>query len=628
MCLVRNQEYNQATQLRLAFAPSPPDSLRIDVSGLMLLVEGDRPDSELFTYLKEQGLQPDFRPGLGVSIPARFLSRLVNLSINVAASATLEPLWLLVRHAPPPNMPATVESSVHGYTISWEASDGRAFDEHIGVELARLLGIIDAPIVATDDVWQAIERDLPILGPSGSAALSPEGFVKISTLKPQVLEASTLSGLFRLSPTSFGMCLAYADELADEPGLRWVTSRPSRKVPAVQVPPHLALAPHIKAALPRIVADLATLGSKAVVWESGLGRRVLVLAALEILDAYPATVVCAPQAIWLWRRHAEMVGRTCGLLHEHNDIHIVTYHDLASRRLEPQALVFDGLNSDEADAAWEALERMQRYTDAYKIAVEDEWPEDPEESRRLLRIVRPAEFATPLSLAERYPGDSVRRLQEHAEAYLDRRAKVDTTDLRVFRQSSVRTVELHQAQQVAIAAAAGRAASRPPAELFAEILEIISAGPATTLSPKVAAAVELARTAHREGQRIVLATRHHRTAQLLLGMLRSEGAKPYDPDTYEAALVSVLRFEDDLPNLSAFAQVVLLDYPWSFTTLERAVLPAASSEGPDVLILHAVGSVDDRLAVFAARRAEVVSVVSPHAPPSALEIVQLLTPRW
>jgi hypothetical protein len=602
--------------------------LRIDVSGLMLLVEGDRPDSELFTYLKEQGLQPDFRPGIGVSVPARFLARLASLGISISTSATLEPLWLLVRHAPPTNIPATVESSAHGYTISWETSDGRAFDEHIGVELARLLGIIDVPIVATDDVWQAIERDLPTLGPSGSAALSAEGFVKITTLKPQILEASNLSGLFRLSPTSFGICLAYADELADEPGLRWITPRPSRKVPAMQVPSHLALAPHIKAALPRIVADLATLGSKAVVWESGLGRRILVLAALEILDAYPATVVCSPQAIWLWRRHAEMVGRTCGLLHEHNDIHIVTYHDLASRRLEPQALVFDGLNSDEAAAAWEALERMQRYTDAYKLAVEDEWPEDPEKSRKLLRIISPVEFATSLSLAERYPGDSVRRLQEHAEAYLDRRTRVDTTDLRVFRQSSVRTVELHQSQQVAIAAAASRAATRPSTELFAEILEIISAGPATTLSPKVAAAVELARTAHREGLRIVLATRHHRTAQLLVGMLRPEGAKLYETNLSDATLVSVLRFEDDLPDLSAVARVVMLDYPWSFTTLERAVLPATSPDGPDVLILHAVGSVDDRLAVFAARRAEAVSVVSAHEPPSVLEMAQLLTPRW
>jgi hypothetical protein len=602
--------------------------LRIDVSGLMLLVEGDRPDSELFTYLKEQGLQPDFRPGIGVSVPARFLARLASLGISISTSATLEPLWLLVRHAPPTNIPATVESSAHGYTISWETSDGRAFDEHIGVELARLLGIIDVPIVATDDVWQAIERDLPTLGPSGSAALSAEGFVKITTLKPQILEASNLSGLFRLSPTSFGICLAYADELADEPGLRWITPRPSRKVPAMQVPSHLALAPHIKAALPRIVADLATLGSKAVVWESGLGRRILVLAALEILDAYPATVVCSPQAIWLWRRHAEMVGRTCGLLHEHNDIHIVTYHDLASRRLEPQALVFDGLNSDEAAAAWEALERMQRYTDAYKLAVEDEWPEDPEKSRKLLRIISPVEFATSLSLAERYPGDSVRRLQEHAEAYLDRRTRVDTTDLRVFRQSSVRTVELHQSQQVAIAAAASRAATRPSTELFAEILEIISAGPATTLSPKVAAAVELARTAHREGLRIVLATRHHRTAQLLVGMLRPEGAKLYETNLSDATLVSVLRFEDDLPDLSAVARVVMLDYPWSFTTLERAVLPATSPDGPDVLILHAVGSVDDRLAVFAARRAEAVSVVSAHEPPTVLEMAQLLTPRW
>jgi len=623
---VRSQDSTQATQLRLSFAPAPPASLRLQVAGLMLLIEGDRPDAELFTFLKSYDLHPDFRPGLGVSIPARFLPKLAELSVPVSVPEEVAPLWRLITDPPANGLPATVEATAHGYTLAWETADGRSYDEHVTASLAKLFGVIDIPLVATDSVWHAIEQSLPAMGVSGTATVTEDGFVRITTSKPQILAASKLPGLFKISPTTFGVCTAFAADLVSEPGLRWVSRRPVRNPPAIQIPQHLALAPHIRSALPDIVADLSGLGAKAVVWETGLGRRILVLAALEVLDAYPAVVVCPPQSIWLWRRHVEMVGRTCGLLHGHDDVHIVTYHDLANRRLEPQAIVFDDLNSAEAAAAWPALQQMQRYGDAYKIAVEDSWPDDPEESRRLLSILRPAEFATTMSLAERYPTDPATRLREHAGVYLDRRTRQDTSDLRMFRQSSVRVVELSHPQQMAIASAAEKISLRSPSDVFSEILELVSAGPSTTLSPKIGAAVELAREAAHRSRRVALVSRHRRSAGLLCAMLRPEGALPYEQNP--SAAVCVLRFDRDLPDLSDFDLVVVLDYPWSLEALERSVLPANIPEGPDVIIVHATGSVDDRLAVFSARRCESSLVSSALEPPSPQDIPQLLAPRW
>lgn len=592
----------------------------------MLLVESNLPDSDLFTFLQEQRMQPNFRPGLGVSIPARFLTSLAALNLPISVSEAMRPLWLLISYPPADSYPATVEASHPGYDISWESFDGVSFDERVDPSLARLLGVVDVPIVATDEVWQAIERDLPTMGPSGTASYSPEGFVKITTSRPQLLETSNLPGLFKITPSTFGVCAAFTEALAQEPGLRWATARPHRNHPAIPVPAHLALAPHIKLSLPRIASDLATLGSKAIVWESGLGRRILVLAALEVLDAYPAVVVCAPHSVWAWRRHVDMVQRTCGILGENNDVHLITYHDLALRKIEPQALVFDGLTSQEAAAVWPTLEGLHKYTDAFRIAVEDSWPDDPEESRRLMEVLRPAEFSTKLPMVERYPADPLRRLQEHVEVYLDRRTKDETNDLLVFRRSSVRTVELPQAQQLAIANAAERAASRTPWETFVEILELVSAGPSTTLSPKIAAAVEIAKSTHSRGSRSALLTRHRRTAQLLRAMLRPQGADFYDPE--RPADVSVVVFDTTIPDLSAFDHVVSVDYPWSMATLDEAVNPASTAKGPDVTILHADCFVEDRLAIFAARRGESSVGGVTAEPPSASEISQILTPRW
>lgn len=601
------------------------------MSGLTLLVDSGGSDSELFTYLNDLGMEPDFKPGLGVSVPARNLTRLTNSELTIIPSEAVRPLWLLATNPPPSNIPATVERNDVGYLISWESVDGVPYDEIVGPSVAPLLGFTELPIVATDDVWLAIEQAMPSIGPSGTASLCHEGYVTISTTKPQVLESSSIPGLFRVSATSFGVCAAYAGQVEAEQGIRWSGPRPGLRPPAIAVPAHLSLAPHIRADLPRVVSDLSTLNAKAIVWESGLGRRVLALAALEVLDAYPTTVLCTPQSIWLWLRHVEMVGRSCGMLSEHADVQIITYHDLPLRQIEPQSIVFDDLASDEAYSAWPALQKLGYLTDTLRVAIEDEWPEDPESSRRLMEILRPAEFRTDTSLAERYPIDPVRRLAEHVEVYLARRGHGATPDLRAFRRSSVRVVALTTAQESAIALASARAGSRTSSQILAEVLELVSAGPANALSPKIAAAAEMARSAHARDRSVAVVTRHRRAAQLIRSMLRPLSCSTLEAPPPLTAVprvpVAIVRYEHLLPDLRAFDEVVVVDYPWSFSILEHAIGASTEESGPDVVVLHASGSVDDRLSVLAARRSELGEVSDGTVPPDASDIAYLLAPR-
>jgi hypothetical protein len=91
--------------------------------------------------------------------------------------------------------------------------------------------------------------------------------------------------------------------------------------------------------------------------------------------------------------------------------------------------------------------------------------------------------------------------------------------------------------------------------------------------------------------------------------------------------VAVIRFEHGLPNLTAFDEVVVLDYPWSLDVLDRSIGPSTEPDGPDVVVIHAAGSVDDRLAVLAARRSELGDTTDATRPPSDQEIAYLLTPR-
>lgn len=638
----------QPLQLRIAFrAPQRPLTLSLTLSGLFVLV--DSPDGsydEVWQYLTAAGVSPSSDHTRGVSFACRELPRLAELptQVQVIPDEALSPLYLLATRPSADGLPATL--AVDGYgdlRLGWFDGEHN-YDERFLPAAAAALLQSDLAFVATAEAWDILKTrsQLPVL--VARAKLNLDGFVELLTGKPQLLESAPperIRGLFRLDGTHFGLPLAFASDVDTNPGFVWEGHRPAVEgAPELLPQARIPLSAHHHSDLRRLVDDLAAYRAQAVIWESGLGRRIFALAAIDSLDAWPLLIVTPPQGVWIWQRHLDLIGRTYSLTHDRADAQLITYMDLARRPglSAPQAIIFDDLTAPEAsgDAARQALHRLDGVLDAYRIAVGSTWPENLEEAVSLMAVLRPGEFRSDVPLSQRYPVHTEQRALEHVGVYLSTRRRADTRAVEEFRRSSVMTVQPSAALLKALTSARARHASpatatHGPAALLAETLEIVTSGPDHGIGPKVAMAAGRALNAVAEGRRVALVTRHRRAANLLKAACRPtpvnliEADNPGDVD----AGVVVVRYDTALPDLRAFDEVIVLDYPWSFETLERAVGSAADPAGPSqVTVVHMTGTVDDRLAMLAARRRELGAVIDSGSAPSAKEIDYLLAPRW
>jgi hypothetical protein len=496
--------------------------------------------------------------------------------------------------------------------LSWW--DGRtAYNEPFSAQAAAALLHTGVPFEATHDAWELLKQAVRVDGTLvGRAQMNLDGFVEIVTATPQLVEAAPLPGLFRLDETHFGLALPYASHLAGNPGFRWDQQPPVlEQAPATLAPVPVDLSAHAAGDLRALIDRVAAFRAQAVVWDHGLGRRVFVLAALESLDAWPALIVTSPAGMWAWQRHLDLFGRTHALTHDRADVRLITYRDLARRRdlPTPTSIVYDHLVDvlEDDPALLTGVHAFDALADAYRIAVSSRWPAALADAVRVMEVLRPGEFRADVPLSTRYPMRTTQRAAEHVGAYLSVRTKSAETTALSYRRSTVMSVDASDAQEAALSALEEGRDGLSAAEELAEALEIISAGTAHATSPKLAAASAVVRDAYTAGRRVVVATRHRRSASLLRNALRplpvvvadaADGPMP-------AAPVVVLRFEDTLPDLRSADTVVVVDYPWSSSVLERAVGAADSGEGPSqVTVLHMPGTVDDRVAMLAARRRE------------------------
>lgn len=630
----------QPVQLRLGFQrPQAPASLHLSCAGATVLVDEEtgRID-DAFAHLGAVGVAASMRTGVGLSFPAADLHRLVALPaiVRVRADEALAPLWALAKHPGDEDLPATLTVEPNGHLrLSWFDGD-RHWDEPFSPLGAPTLLASDLAFVATPEAWEILKAScsLPVL--AGRARVNLDGYVEITTSRPQLVEAAPLPGLFRIDESHFGIALKYAGAVDDAPGFIWEGHRPARERPPSHLPPMpIDLSSHLEADLLDLVENLAGARAEAVVWEEGMGRRLLVLCAIEALDAWPAVIVCPPWGVWSWQRNLDLVGRSYALVHSRADALLVTYRDLGARVDVPEvgAVVFDDLASSEATStiARRGLRRLDSVLDAYRIGVSSRWPENLEAQVEAMASLRPGEFRTDIPLSMRYPGRVQERALEHLDAYMSRRRRSDPGyDPSVFRRSGVVVVSPSPDQLRELESLAQR---RGPdlAPALAEALEIVSAGPAHATSPKISVAIALAQEAVRAGRRVVVVTRHARSATLLAAGLRGFGVRRLETDTGVVAdgdAPVVLRYERQIPDLRAFSEVIVVDYPWSMTTLERAVGPADIVDGPErISVLHASGTLDDRLALLAARRRELRAVLDADSPPNGDEISYLLTPR-
>lgn len=639
---------DQPVQLRIGFsAPTRPLTISLSLAGLSVLAgSADGSYDEVWQYLTAAGVAPVSDEARGTSFSVRHLRRLAELpdQVSVVTDEVLAPLFALATHPSADELPATLSlDQAAQLRLSW--FDG-AFNWEEEFDPAATAALLNAELafVASSEAWDVLKAAcvLPML--AGRARMNMDGFVEIATpvMAPQRLVESCggLAGLFRIDETHFGLSLHHASGIDASAGFVWEGHKPTIERAPEHLPTMpLALSGHHAGDLRSIVDQLAAYRAQAVVWESGLGRRVFALAAVEALDAWPLLVVAPPSAVWVWQRHLELLGRTGSLTHDRADAHIVTYLDLAQHRrvASPQAIIFDDLCGEEATRASSraALHRLDGLLGTYRITTMATWPAQLEEAVSAMSVLRPGEFRPDVPLAQRYPIQTEQRAREHVEAYLSRRSAEDPdTDHRPFRHSGVITTAPTEAQSRALAAAQAQLGANNPTAVLAECLEIISAGPAHALSPKVALAAAQAREAVAAGRRVALVTRHRRTAVLVRAALRPLPVASLDAGTSTAPLaqgpesVVVVQYETTLPDLRCFDQVVVVDYPWSSETLERAVGAASDEEGPaSVSCIHMVGSIDDRLAMLAARRRELGAVIDPTAVPTMEELAYLLSPR-
>ena len=618
----------QPRQLKIAFAAATqPTRVSVDVNGLTVFVSSDIANHELLSFLREAGLAPSYDDVTGVTVAASALPELVNCVAHVGSPENVRPLLTALLHRPPVDAPAMLSVENNQLLLTWD--DGvTGFAEYVPDSIAPAFVASDISFVATDDAWDRLEAVSRAPSIVARCALNAAGFIEIQALRPQMVEHAAVPGLFALDQTTFAASVHAAPQVAALPGFVWTSHRPPpRPTPAMRRPSHRAFAEHILADLPAFLVDLDMSGSRVVRWDAGLGRRLFALAALDALDAFPTCVLAAPSSVWVWRRYAALVGRTLALTHDNAELSLVTYHDAQHRNFDAQAIVFDDPTGDEARRALPHLARLGHLRDVHRIALcaTDAWPDDPVEQVELMEVLRPTEFDSKVAIAQRYPLDAQRRLAEHVEAYVDARSWSHTGPIAAFKRSTTKSVHLTEDQQQALLAAGPRLDSLDPSEALAEILEVVSAGPSHAMSPKIGVALTAIRDAHSAGRSIAVCTRHQRATALLRAL-----ARPLEVDVVSSGAVrspvSVVRFDTALPDLSGFDEVWFLDYPWSLAELDASVGAAGFPHGPDVTVIHAPGTIDDRLALLAARRAEAPLGNAIH-PPSHDEIGYLLARR-
>jgi hypothetical protein len=623
-------------QLRLGFnAPIAPQRWITGLAGAMVTVTPQDGDNQLaMAYLANVGASAGQGADGVVTVPVSDLRRFASLPdhVTVVYRTPLDVLMTLIERPPASEHPVvlTVESGGR-FNLAW--FDGRiTLNEHLPAGAAPAFIALEIPFVADAATWDELlaASQLPVL--LGRARVNLDGFVEVVTSRPQKVEASPLQALFKLDDTHYGVPLAYASGLSDVPGFVWEGRRPAYdQAPAVLPDLGLELSDHARTDLSSLVGRLAASRAEAVVWESGLGRRVFSLAAVASLEAFPLLIVTTPHGIWAWQRHLDLLGRTWSLTHDRADVHIVTYRDLLARRdiTSPASMIFDDLDRVPREQRT-ALRRLDGVLDAYRIACCSTFPEDPAEAVDLMASLRPAEFRSDVPLLARYPLRPEVRAREHVSAYLSRREL--GSQAHGFRRSSVEVLEPTD-QQVQMVEQALETSGRPMEETLAEGLSVISSGTAASVGPKIARAVEIARAAHREGRSVAVVTRHARTAQMLRIALRPidvETVERYDERVRQDPLrvVVVTRPDGRLPDLRMMETVVMVDYLWSSLALDSSVGSSSERTGPTTVVqLHLRTPLDDRCALLAARRRELGAVVDPYAGPNTEELAYLLSDR-
>ncbi len=570
-------------QLRFQFpAPTRPQRLRVALRGLsasILPEDGDVQTAQ--AYLQSAGAQAVF-DGSSLLVAAEDFRQLLDLPSQVVLLGD-DTVSTLLRACGPSVLPPVVATLDSGETVNlnWVDSTGEC-NEPLPLAATAFLLAADLALSASPETWSAIRSSsaLPLL--RARARVNLDGFVEVQTPLAQQIEAAGIPGLFRIDDSRYGVSFDLADGLEHLPGLEWVGER-SFPVPSSTPAPSLPLAAHSASMLPGLLEDLQRSRGRVLVGPAGSGRRVLALAAVASLRAFPLLVLTRASSLWLWHRNIDLLGG----VGEDVDVRILPYDIVGEVDLEGAiSVVFDdlALALSENPRLRDRLRCLEGSVAGYRIAVLPEVPHDEASLLRVLSLVRPGEFDDRLPVVARYPAPAAERFAEHARCFLD---EVPAgTDGAGFKRSSVREVNPGSAFRELVATLPRIDPSRPVLvrERAAELLSWVSAGPPSMLGAKISEVLAFAST----DTPFAVVTRVARTAAILTGLTAS---RPW---------ITVVDASERLPDLSGFDRVVFLEPPFSYQETDRAVVESSDSTGcRDVTVLHLPGTADDRFALLA-----------------------------
>ena len=607
-------------QLRLHYEqPLTPQRLRASLRGQTVMVAPDDGDSQrAVAYLHSVGVVASLDEVGLITFPAADLDRLLDLPERVVLIPTGDVGTLLHLLAAPEGPVLVTLDSPRVLNVSWVDETGEC-NEPLDVASTPALLSLGVPVVADQETWSALHAASALPSVLARARANLDGFVELTTSVPQQVESLAIPGLFRLDETRFGLPLASTRHIDAVPGILWEGPVPSYDPPpadVVSLP--LVLAPASRAHLRLLVERLAFSRSLAVVWPRGTGRRVFSLAAIEALDAYPLGILCRPALLWAWRRHLELLGRRPSLFTT-GDVRLAPYEaaHVLTQAPTPSAVVLDDMDKvahapGELHRLAAALAPLEGDPDTIRLAVSSSLPEDADSLYAFFATLRPGEFRTGIPAASRYASPADERLREHAELYVLRHT--GEAGASTFRRSEVVTVHCDD-RMVRMLEDLPDPGTSPVRrrETLARVLELLREGGDDHLGPKIPHALALVCEGLERGDRVTVLTGSARCSRLLAGLLGHH-------------VSDRVHFLESFPTQPIDADlVVILEYPTAFTALDDAVVEASDSHGPRrVVLLHAEGSVEDRLAVLALVRSEFSGSRDPLADLSGTEIEYLL----
>lgn len=599
-------------QLRLGFsAPTQPVTLKLHAAGLRVMVECvDGLLNDARHYLANAGIRVENYQS-ALMFPAAELKLLARLPEHaiVIADPIIHPILEWVEN--PPDHPNVAELDImedQNLKLSWTTSGQQYFTE-LPAASTPVFVTADIPFFAEHDVFAKLQSlcNLPLL--AGRAKVNRSGYVEIETSKPQLVEASNLRGVFRISDTQYGIPLPYLGDLQNTTGFAWEGAVPQLEVPDYEVElPGADFSQHTIQDAAKLAAALAAYRSQMVAWDPGLGRRVFVLAALASLDAWPIVVICQPHRVMQWWRHASLFQKTASVNQNTGDIRIVTYDQFPTHKhllFSAQSLIFDDITSPAAAAGdvAQAANGVGGLLDCYLVGLTDELPKDPKELYQAMSRLRPDEFNPTIPLFERYGVNLRSRIFEHAQAYVSQRHKTDPgldPNVGMFSHTQVKLVEHPDTLKQKLQELCENNLNLKQFALQAA--HMASFGSRFQLSPKISVATQMASTAIDEGKRVAIVSKYEQTIKLLYGLLRGfnplllNNSNPQELTTHRLSLIQGFQTINDL---TWFDEVILVDYPDSFHRTDQ-LLGTDHAQAPlRITTLHLQDSIDDQLATFA-----------------------------